>query len=545
MTERTFGSNFKWFVAKVVNRGDGNSGDKDKTESGRVQIRIYGKHDDIKNIPDSTLPWAVPMMPINAGAGRGGVSGTPAGLLKDSQVVGFYADEDENIPILMGVLLRSGKDADSSPDAAGESVTSQNNDAPKGSRTADTQGSDKNDVLKTNNSLVSDVASKDQLHSSIPTMGNLPFDGKSVLDTINKADPKNLSGSIPGALSGMKSMTSTLNVASSLLSNFKALASGKFSITSLLSLAAEAQGLTNYTPASSLQRIASQASSATSIIASATQAAKLAGIKDPTALAAIATGASSAAIAKNLVSGAFTSGSPMESILGGLGGTSGLTSLLGKSTTMLGPISGNFGAASAVAGMMKGMGQSVMSGLKAAPIPIPFGSTLQNPLANLGNIGGITSALNPGAIGLTLGNMPLGSIGIPASLGSTLPLGSLMNSSISIPTSLSMLAITAVTSKNPAVKVIASAAIASEIVQSTSYTSYQSEIIPDVSFTSPTYYSDVSGRGLNNSYISVSIPQGLTSYSIKRTLDKNIGINYNVHGSVFKVNKTTKTVRNK
>jgi hypothetical protein len=141
--------------------------------------------------------------------------------------------------------------------------------------------------------------------------------------------------------------------------------------------------------------------------------------------------------------------------------------------------------------------------------------------------------------------MPLGSIGIPASLGSTLPLGSLMNSSISIPTSLSMLAITAVTSKNPAVKVIASAAIASEIVQSTSYTSYQSEIIPDVSFTSPTYYSDVSGRGLNNSYISVSIPQGLTSYSIKRTLDKNVGINYNVHGSVFKVNKTTNTVRNK
>jgi hypothetical protein len=102
-----------------------------------------------------------------------------------------------------------------------------------------------------------------------------------------------------------------------------------------------------------------------------------------------------------------------------------------------------------------------------------------------------------------------------------------------------------VTSKNPAVKVIASAAIASEIVQSTSYTSYQSEIIPDVSFTSPTYYSDVSGRGLNNSYISVSIPQGLTSYSIKRTLDKNVGINYNVHGSVFKVNKITKTVRNK
>jgi hypothetical protein len=544
VTERTFGSNFKWFVAKVVNRGDGKSGEKDKTESGRVQIRIYGKHDDEKNIPDSTLPWAVPMMPINAGAGRGGVSGTPAGLLKDSQVVGFYADEDENIPIIMGVLLRSGKDADQSPDGAGEGVTSENNDAPKGSRTSATQGSDKNDVLPTNNSLVSDVSSVNQLHNSIPTMGNLPFDGKSVLDTINKADPTNLSGSIPGALAGMKSMTGTLNVASSLLSNFSAIASGKLNLNSLLQLGAAAAGLKTYNIASAAANVAKLGTSSLALTAAAGSAFKATGITNPLQIASSVANLTTGNIAKSLVGAAFGGGNPMEAIIGGLGGVSGLTSLAGKATTMLGPISGNFGAASAIAGTLKGAGGSVMSGLKSAPIPIPFGvPKLQLPTMNLGNIAGVLPSIGVGSIAAAaLQNTPLQSLGFPSPFGLNIPTASLLNSTISIPSSLSPLAIAAVASKNPAVSIAASTLLSPAISQSTSYTAYNSQVIPNVEFISPTYYSS---SGLNNSSITVSIPEGLTSYSIQRTLNKNPGVNYDVHGSVFKVNKTTRTVRKK
>ena len=542
MTERTFGSNFKWFVAKVVNRGDGKSGDKDKTESGRVQIRIYGKHDDEKNIPDSALPWALPMMPINAGAGRDGVSGTPAGLLKDSQVVGFYADDDENIPVLMGVLLRSGKDADQSPDGAGEGVTPQNNDAPKGSRTSATEGSDKNDVLPTKNSLVSDVAADAQKHAAIPTMGNLPFDGKSVLDTINKADPSNLSGSIPGALAGMKSMASTLNVASTLMSSFKAIASGKLSLNSLLQAGAAAAGVSNYNVASAAASVSSLAGSAASATAGVVAAAKAKGITDPSELNKLASAAATGAIAGNLIKSAFSGGSPMDGLIGGLGGVSGLTGLMGKATTMLGPISGNFGAASAIAGTLKGMGGSVMSGLKAAPIPIPFGM----PKLGIGlNLGSLAGAL-PGVGGLippsSLGNIPLQALNLPSPFALNIPTASLLNSTISIPTSLSPLAIAAIASKNPAVSIAASVLISPVQTRSTSYTSYSSEVIPNVEFISPTYYS---GGGLNNSSITVLIPEGLTSYSIKRTLDKNPGMNYDVHGAVFRVNKTTRTVRKK
>ena len=540
MTERTFGSNFKWFVAKVVNRGDGNSGEKDKTESGRVQIRIYGKHDDEQNIPDSVLPWAIPMLPVTAGAGRNGVSGTPVGLLKDSQVVGFYADEDENIPIIMGVLIRSGKDSDQSQDAQGENVTPENNDAPKGSRTADTQGSDKNDVLPTNNSLVSDVASKDQLHSTIPTMGNIPYDGSSVLDVMFKADPNNRSGFIPGALNGMKSMTSTLSVATHLLSNFSAIAKGQFSINSLLSLSANAIKLKNYDPTGSVANIANLVAKTASITASVTQIARLKGITDPSKLQSIVSSAVSGVVVASLAESAFSGGNPMESILGGLGGANGLSGMLGRSTTMLGAISGNFGAAAAIAGTLKGSGRNIISGLISAPIPLPFGVKNLGSLSNLGNIAQAISAI-PGAISAaSLLNSPLSAFGTAFSLSRNIPTFSLFNSTISIPNSVSLLSIGSVISRNPSINIQIGSGLNPTLSRSVSYKSYSSEIINDVVITSPTYYS---GGSLNNSSISVNIPEGLTSYSVNRTLNLNPGINYNVHTNVFKVNVNTNTKR--
>ena len=240
MTERSIGSSSKWFIATVVNRGDGKEGKKDKTESGRVQIRIIGKHDDKKNIPDEKLPWAIPMMPIGglfSGAGREGTGTTPVGLKKDSVVVGFYADHDESIPIIHGLLTRAGSDAGNE----GEEVKPDKNDLPKGARSSDTQGKDENDVTKKR--LTEELGKKDQLHLSAKSIGDAYYDGSKVLDTINKVDPNNLSGAIPGALAAMKSMTNTLAVSNSLLANFQKLASGKLDIGGVINLANKAIGI--------------------------------------------------------------------------------------------------------------------------------------------------------------------------------------------------------------------------------------------------------------------------------------------------------------
>ena len=79
MTEASLGSSFSWWVAKVVNV-------KDPDQSGRVQIRIFCKHDDEKNIPDKDLPWAMPLQPVTSAA-IGKLGTAPLGLVKDSKVM--------------------------------------------------------------------------------------------------------------------------------------------------------------------------------------------------------------------------------------------------------------------------------------------------------------------------------------------------------------------------------------------------------------------------------------------------------------------------
>jgi len=100
MTERDLGYSFNWFIAEVVNVYD-------PDQSGRVQIRVFGRHDDKNNIPDSDLPWAMPLQPVTSAA-YGKVGTAPLGLLKGSKVTGFWADLDHQYPILLGSFGKAG-----------------------------------------------------------------------------------------------------------------------------------------------------------------------------------------------------------------------------------------------------------------------------------------------------------------------------------------------------------------------------------------------------------------------------------------------------
>jgi hypothetical protein len=589
MTERSLGANFKWFIAKVVNRGDGKEGDKDSTESGRVQIRIYGKHDDVKNVPDKQLPWAVPLLPIGTGASKKGVGASPVGLQKDSTVVGFYADKDETIPILFGVLHKAGTDKGDD----GTELEKTNNDVPKGARSQETGGGDKNDVL--DKRMTEEVGKEGQHHKDKKTIGDVPFQGEPALDAIKKIDPSNLSGSIPGAMNGMKSIVNTLGVAGSLLANFKALTSGKLSITGLLAAATNISGATsqltgqlsgvggavgqiaggvsqitgviNQTAATTLVQnfggvpvnmvvngrqgvtakfgnvlinISHRYDASGNVISSSgniirggvvvgsgnmAQIAIIARSISPQA-GKILAGVQAASIASNLIGSAFGGGNPLQTVINGLGGLSGLQSLAAKGSSLLGPLTANFGAAVAIAGSLRSQTQIAFAGLQAAPfrsaglggIPIP------TVLGKIGNIAGV-AALVAGASRIVSGNIPI----VPAiagALGNSLNIpSSLINSSIQIPLT-TLAVINTLNRRNPGVSIgfdNRNTVIPRVIPLSRPYVS--PAIINPIRYTNPSFRIS----SLNNTVLSVNIPI-LDTRVIFSTINSTPGIGYNVSG---------------
>jgi hypothetical protein len=100
MSERDLGNSLTWWVGEVVNVYD-------PWESGRVQVRVYGRHDDKTNIPDEVLPWAQPMQ-SSTSAAFGRMGSAPVGLVKGSRVMGIWMDSDQLYPIILGSMAKAG-----------------------------------------------------------------------------------------------------------------------------------------------------------------------------------------------------------------------------------------------------------------------------------------------------------------------------------------------------------------------------------------------------------------------------------------------------
>lgn len=578
MTERSIGNSFKWFIAEVVNRGDGKEGKKDNTQSGRVQIRVFGKHDDKKNIPDDKLPWAAPLLPIGSGAGLNGQGTAPVGLKKGTRVFGFFADKDETIPVLIGILVKAGKDP--SPDGDGETIKPEESSVPKGARDKDADGGDKNDVL--NKRLTEEVGKEGQFHGDKKTIGSLPFDGSGVLDAIKKADPNNISGSIQGALAGMKSMTNTLGVAGSLLSNFQKIISGKFAIGDLLKVTAQVVAITavvkaatadppkqvlkynagdyiidiiidkgritaqrgpivvnivnNYDKNGYLTGVQASLTNNNQIVISGTIAqieamAKTISEDAVKVVQAAKSGSASASATRS----AFNGGNPMSNIISALGGLPGLLKLASQASGLLGPLTGSFGPAVAISNMLRTTTQTMFAGMQPAPFRSPLPPQLAGIAGNIGNIAGITGALNAGLTGITgaLGGVtgPLG-----AAVGGLNQITSLVNSAITLPV-VSLAALNGISRANPGIvvglnpniakglnTVIAIGAVASAVNRGASF-----GIQPGYQYNSSTY----NINSLQNSSISLSVPPILTTSSFRRTANRNVGVNLALTGTLL------------
>lgn len=100
MTERNFGEIVQSWIGTVTNV-------MDPHQSGRVQVRVFGRHDDVTNIPDSDLPWAQVLQPITSAA-RGRIGTAPVGAVVGSRVYGVWLDRDHQYPLVLGTVGRAG-----------------------------------------------------------------------------------------------------------------------------------------------------------------------------------------------------------------------------------------------------------------------------------------------------------------------------------------------------------------------------------------------------------------------------------------------------
>ena len=225
MTERNMGQKMEWWVGRVINITD------DPYQSGRAQVRIVGRHTDQTNIPDDSLPWALPLMPVTS-ASTGRIGQTP-GLIVGSTVSGFWADPGEyQYPIIWGSFLKAGD----------EMVGAMTNNAPAinattGSIPTAVQGV-QNNWLHAQNPNRPDIAGvvTGQVPTAsvsctagtsltaaaistfdipaLPTIGSVDKkDTSSVLDLVRKVDPLGTLSSLPCFDTGSFSLRNLIRMA--------------------------------------------------------------------------------------------------------------------------------------------------------------------------------------------------------------------------------------------------------------------------------------------------------------------------------------------
>ena len=205
MTDRNFGETEGggvYWIGVVVDVNDPH-------KSGRATVRIIGRHDDKINIPDSALPWALPLQTVTSAA-IGKIGSSPLGLVPGSRVMGFWLDSDHQYPVIMGSIGKSG-----------DPITNQTeNGAPKidttlGSISAGAQGSTPNNpysTLNTNKQLLTDnifstpsnkgivlttEVKKGMSFETLPTTASASKKNKSnILSIIQSVDPTYSSSSL-------------------------------------------------------------------------------------------------------------------------------------------------------------------------------------------------------------------------------------------------------------------------------------------------------------------------------------------------------------
>lgn len=168
------------FVARVTNVFD-------PEFSGRVQIRIHGLHDDVSRVPDDKLPWARCIFPVTNSIFDGVASAT-TGLMPGTTVVGHFADDAKQIPLVDGTV---------------GGTTARLSDFPKANI-----GEDFNSVLGM--SLPS-IALPELKFVANKTIGSIDFVGQSISSMMKMIESGNIVGAIEAVVDAVDQFDEVLN----------------------------------------------------------------------------------------------------------------------------------------------------------------------------------------------------------------------------------------------------------------------------------------------------------------------------------------------
>lgn len=92
-----YGDSTRWFIGIVTNNND------HELKLGRVQVRIYGIHDNINDIAYKDLPWAQVLVPSTED-GTSGLGLSP-NLKNGAQVFGIFLDgRQSQAPLILGSI---------------------------------------------------------------------------------------------------------------------------------------------------------------------------------------------------------------------------------------------------------------------------------------------------------------------------------------------------------------------------------------------------------------------------------------------------------
>ena len=168
----------------------------DPKQQGRIQVRVFSLHDNQSLIPDSDLPWASVVMPINSGASYRGVGGSPVGVVPGTIVEGYFADSERTILRATGISPSAGRTQAGQTIDGSYALDSSYNDVANAAR-----GSDLNAALGLKN-----FPAVSQIGAVFPAVsagiGSLATHTGNILNLMNTVDPSNMSGALAGAVTG-------------------------------------------------------------------------------------------------------------------------------------------------------------------------------------------------------------------------------------------------------------------------------------------------------------------------------------------------------
>ena len=201
MTERNFGestSNWIGIVANVM----------DPHESGRVQVRVFGRHDDAANIPDEDLPWAQVIQPVTSAA-IGRIGTAPVGLVVGSRVVGYWLDRDQQYPMITGTVGRAGLPIPGQTEGGAPAVNTAFGSIPPATVNSPTNPysslaperiviSEVNagqisieEVTNTEGAVVTTAVEEGMQYAEVPTTASADPEAEDILAILSQVDPRN------------------------------------------------------------------------------------------------------------------------------------------------------------------------------------------------------------------------------------------------------------------------------------------------------------------------------------------------------------------